>query len=151
MIDFFFGVGSLKYHPARRAIMVIVNDLPASINTNSGRTDSCAGVRCIRSMDWCSQQLVLDASQQWNVISLVNSSIHRWLLDVESTKGSSRGSVRDLVVCPCVRVDDCESDRRHTLGASANGSSWHVEPIELELVCSCTFEPRTMVRIRTAG
>ena len=98
--------------------------------SSSGRVDSGIPLWGVRSVDRCSQQPVLDASKHRFVGALAAGSIHRWLLDVESTQGSRYGSLCDVPFHSRVRVNDYQSNGRHALRTGANTLLRHVEPTE---------------------
>jgi hypothetical protein len=119
----------------------------AAIIRSSRRADGGVLLWCVRSVDRCSQQLVLDASEPWFVGSLAGGSIHRWLLDVESAQGRRHGSVYDVSVPARVRVDDCQSIRRHAHRTGTNTPLRHVEPTEFQSARSRIRKSRAMVRV----
>jgi len=121
-----------------------------AIISSSNRADRGIPLWCVRSVDRWSLQLVLDASQLRFVGALAGGSIHRRLFDVESTQGSRDGSVYDLRVHSCVRVDDCQSNGRHAHRTGTNRLSRHVEPTELQSARSRSLESRAMVRARSS-
>src|SRR5665213_287785 len=122
----------------------------AAVISSSSRTDSGIPLWCVRSVDWRSLQLVLDASQYRIIGSLAGGSVHCRLLNVESTQGRRYGSVYDLPIPAGVRVDDCQSNGRHAHRTGASTPSRLVEPTELRSARSHSLESRAMVRVRSS-